>query len=136
MNRYGSIEELQLFGRAIESYSVEGNSYKKTVLSGGQYNFYDRQVTEINKRAIKRLEVSSGMYPENYNEQFKQLMLSDRVWVAEDKDRDVNGNIGAGDQKPVKIVESDFKYQYSRYEKKIEYTFTFEFANSEIQDVS
>ena len=132
INRYGFIDEIQFFGRTKDSYSVESSSYKKSILSGGTYESWDRQQTEINKRGTRRITASSGMYPEGYNEMFKQLMFSTQVWVAENQ----QGVIVAGDQKPVRIIETDIEYKYSKYEKKIEYTLTFEFANSVINDVA
>ena len=131
INRYGFMDEIHFFGRSRDSYSVESSSYKKTLLTGGTYDFWERQQTEINKRGTRRITASSGLYPEGYNEMFKQLMFSTQVWVAEG-----TGSVGAGDQKPVKIVETDIEYKYSKYEKKIEYTLTFEFANSVINDVA
>ena len=132
INKYGVKEEIQFFGRAIESFSVDQDQYKRTILSAGTYEPWQRQQTPLNKRANKRLSVSTGMYPEGYNSAFKQLVFSESVWILIDGGDPTAFN----DYRPVNIVETDFEYKYSRYDKKIEYTFTFEYANSEINDIS
>ena len=132
INRYGVPEEMHLIGRAKESYSVEEDRFKRTILSGGSYATWEGQSTAFNKRAKKRVEISSGLYPEGYNEQFKQLLLSERVWIR--KDEFFAGQ--PSNWEAVYLIDSDIEYKYSKYEKKIEYTFTFEYANSEINDIA
>ena len=132
LNKFGVKEEIHFFGRLIESYQSDQDQYKKTILSGGTYAVWDRQISVLNKRAKKRVEVSSGLYPEGYNTAFKQLMLSEDVWIL-----DSGGDATVvNDYKAVNIIDSDLTYKYSRYDKKIEYTFTFEYANSEINDIA
>jgi len=135
-NKYGVPEEIHFIGRAVESYSTEYDTVKKTILNGfptdTSYPLYEPQRQHLNKRATKRLTVSSGMYPEGYNEQFKQLLMSNRVWILKEGE----GPLQNDSWDPVNIVETDFQYKYSRYDKKIEYTFTFEYANSYINDIS
>ena len=132
LNRYGVKQELHFMGRAIESYESDEDQYKRTILSGGTYSVWDRQMSSLNKRAKKKVEISTGLYPEGYNTEFKQLMLSEDVWLL------VPGGdaTDATDYRAVNIIDSDFTYKYSRYDKKIEYTFTFEYANSEINDIA
>jgi hypothetical protein len=132
INKFGVKEEIQFFGRAIESYESDEDQYKRTILSGGTYSLWDRQMSSLNKRAKKKVEISTGLYPEGYNSAFKQLMLSEDVWIL-----DNGASAGTSNNyKAVNIVDSDFTYKYSRYDKKIEYTFTFEYANSEINDIA
>lgn len=131
VNKFGVVEEIHFVGRAVESYSTEASEYKKSILSGGTYMRWRRQSTQYNKMSERRLVVNSGYYPEGYNEQFRQLLLSEEVWLLLDGLSATDAN----NYTPVRIVNSDLQYKYSRYDKMINYEMTFEFANDDINTI-
>jgi hypothetical protein len=131
VNKFGVVEEMHFVGRAVESYTTESNEYKKSILSGGTYSKWRRQATEYRKEAKRSITVNSGHYPEGYNEQFKQLLLSEEVWLLLDGLSATDAN----NYTPVRIVNSELQYKYSRYDKMINYEMTFEFANDAINTI-
>lgn len=131
VNKFGVVEEIHFVGRSTESYSKDTESYKRNILSGGTYSLWRRQNTIYGTSAKRQVTVNSGYYPEGYNEQFKQLLLSENVWILPEGLTATS----ADNYVPVNIVNSDLQYKYSRYDKMINYEMTFEYANDAINNI-
>lgn len=125
INRFGVLEEIQFVGRAVESYSSSKTDFKRSIVSGGTYSKWRRQQAVYNKIGGRSVTINSGHYPEGYNEQFKQLLMSESVWILP-----AGLSFSTADNfVPVNITNSELQYKYSRYEKLINYEMTFEYAN-------
>jgi hypothetical protein len=71
------------------------------------------------------MTINSGFVPESFSENFKQLMLSERVWL----------DTGAVDL-PITIKSSDLELKTSVNEKLINYTINIEFAFDTINNIN
>jgi hypothetical protein len=75
------------------------------------YNLGEAQKAIVLKNANESLTLNSGFYPENNNDVFKELLLSEYVWI----DYDSN-------EIPCNIASSSISYKTSRNDKLINYT--------------
>jgi len=123
INSNGIRDTVWFTGRAVESYNTSQNSYKKSILNSGAYNQYDRQQTVFNKMAKREVRLNSGFYRESFNDLFRELLLSDHIWLVD------------GTYKPLTIKDSSLEYKYSLYEKTINYEITFEYANDHLNSI-
>jgi hypothetical protein len=98
--------------------------FKRNIIENANYNLGDAQKAVVNKNANETLTLNSGFYPENNNDVFKQLLLSDYVWI------DYESN-----EIPCNIASSSISYKTSRNDKLINYTLDIEFASDTIQNI-
>ena len=87
-------------------------------------NTYSHQYKTFNVNAKESLTLNTGFYPEDYNEVFKQMMLSERIWIEYD-----NKTL------PVKVTSNDFSFRTRLNDKLINYTIQIEFAYDKINTV-
>lgn len=110
VNKYGALEDIWFVGRVKESIDTESNMFSGTVISGDYYNKYKHSTRVIDKGGNASLLINSGFYPEDYNEAFKQLLLSESVWI------NYNGSI-----RPVNITSNNISFKTSLNDKLINY---------------
>lgn len=110
VNKYGALEDIWFVGRVIESVKTESNMFSGTVISGTYYNQYKHSTRVIDKGGNASLVINSGFYPEDYNEAFKQLLLSESVWI------NYNGSI-----RPVNVTSNNISFKTSLNDKLINY---------------
>lgn len=124
LNKSGARDTVWFTGRTIESFNTSKSEYKKSILSGGTYSQWQRQKTRFNTMGMRRKRINSGMYPEAFNDLFRQLLFADSVWIFED-----------GSHRPITILSSDIEYKYGRYEKMISYEMEIEYANDALNTI-
>ena len=104
--------------------TTEKDKYKSNILNNGAYETYNAQVRLLSKNANQRLTLNSGYYPEINNEVFKQLFLSDKVWIEyNDKTLAVN------------IENNNINYKTSLTDSLINYTIDVSFAFDTINNI-
>lgn len=124
VNKYGALQDVWFFKKHIESTSVDSESYRKTIISSGTYSTSRHQMNSLRRNAKERLSLNTGIYPEEYNEVFKQLTLSEFVWI------EYNGNT-----LPVTVTSGDLQYKTSVNDKITQYTMEVEFSHNKINDI-
>ena len=124
INKFGALQDLWFFSLSRESLSVESDTYKANILSIGSYSINDRQNVVMNRNGTERLSMNSGWYPESYNEVFRQLMLSEEVWL------DYNDNV-----LPVNVSDNGMEFKKHVNDKLINYNISVEFAHNKINSV-
>jgi len=123
-NKFGALQDLWFFKRSDLTTTVKKESYKSNILVQDSYSISSRQDTVYNKQGKEKLKLNSGYYPEYYNEVFKQLLLSENVWINYD-----NKIL------PVTITSSNLKYKTKLNDKLISYDMELEFAYNTINDI-
>ena len=98
--------------------------YKKNIIENANYNLREAQKSIVLKNANESLTLNSGFYPENNNDVFKELLLSENVWI-----------YYGGNEIPCNISSSSISYKTSRNDKLINYTLDIEFANDVVQNI-
>tara|TARA_R110002020_G_scaffold459115_1_gene677053 strand:+ start:187 stop:1335 length:1149 start_codon:yes stop_codon:yes gene_type:complete len=124
INKFGVYQDLWMFKRNSISIAATEEKFKRNILTNGSYNTYSHQNTILTKNAKQSLTLNSGYYPESNNELFKQLILSERVWIEYD-----NKTL------PVLITSNSLGFKTSLNDKLIDYTIQVEFAYQTINNV-
>tara|TARA_R110000765_G_scaffold242853_1_gene345324 strand:+ start:411 stop:1547 length:1137 start_codon:yes stop_codon:yes gene_type:complete len=124
VNKFGVLQDLWFFKRSNLSLQTQQESYKANIVTNGTYSINSRQKTVFNKTGMERLQLNTGFYPESYNEIFRQLTLSEEVWIKYD-----------GDTLPITVMSSSLNYKTSVNDKLINYTIDVEFANNKINNI-
>lgn len=78
----------------------------------------------LTKNGSEKLTLNTGFYPEEYNEVFKQMQLSEDCWI------EVNNKT-----LPVNITSSELAYKTNLNDKLINYTINIEYAFDTINNI-
>lgn len=129
INKFGVLQDIYFFKKMVEKITTKRESYKANTLTYA--NNYDTSVhtkRDFNITANESMTLSSGFLSESYNEVFKQLMLSEKVWVT---------NLTNTDEQvlPINIKTSDITYKTSLNDKLVEYTIEFENSYNVLNDI-
>ena len=119
VNKFGAFQDLWFFKNSKKSLTTEQDDYKSN-----DANINRHQYKILNKTGKEKLTINSGYYPESFNEVFKQLLLSEEVWIEYD-----NKTL------PVNITNSSFNYKTHLNDKLINYTLDLDFAFDTINTV-
>ena len=104
--------------------STTKTQYKSNILNGSNYQTYTPQQKLLSKEGQTSIVLNSGYYPEDHNDIFKQLMLSQSVYVRQ------------GDTSlPAVLKKSSIKYKTQLTDSLIDYQMEFDFAFATINDV-
>ncbi len=124
VNKFGALQDLWFFKRSNLSLQTKQESYKANIVSSGNYSINSRQKTVFNKTGVEKLQLNTGFYPESYNEIFRQLTLSEEVWIEY-----------GGNTLPITVMSSSLNYKTSVNDKLINYTIDVEFSNNKINNI-
>ncbi len=124
VNKYGALQDIWFFKRANLSMQTTEESYRANIVSNGTYSINSRQKTVFDKKGVERLQLNTGFYPESYNEIFRQLSLSEELWITY-----------GSDVLPVTLLSSELTYKTSLNDKLINYTMDVEFAFNKINNI-
>ena len=129
VNKYGALQDMYFFKKSVEKMNVKKESYKSNILdSNYQYNSSNHVYRDFNVVGKESVTLSSGFLSEEYNEVFKQMMLSEKVWVTNITDK--------GEQVlPINVKTSNINYKTSLNDKLVEYTFEFDKSFNVINDI-
>jgi hypothetical protein len=120
INKFGVIQDLVFFKKREDSFNTTQQDFKANILRNGTYLPHTGQKQIINKQASAQVKLNTGFYPEEFNEVFKQLQYSINYWI---------------DDEPAILTGSNFAFKTSVNDKLINYSFDFEYANPDINDI-
>ena len=124
INKFGAYQEIWMFANSILSMSTTEDRYKSNILTNGTYNTYDPQIKLLTKNGNQTLTLNSDYYPESYNEVFRQLFLSEKVWIDYE-----------GQTLGVNIENKQITYKTSLTDSLINYTIDVSFAFDTINNI-
>ena len=129
VNKYGALQDMYFFKKSVEKMNVKKESYKSNILDSNYvYNSSNHVYRDFNVVGKESITLSSGFLSEEYNEVFKQMMLSEKVWVT--------NIIEDGEQVlPINVKTSNITYKTSLNDKLVEYTFDFDNSFNVINDI-
>jgi hypothetical protein len=133
INKFGSFQDIFFYKSSSVSLKTKEDSFRRNIISlseplGGVndgYNTTAHQNKNLYKSGKQSISLNSGFYPEEYNEVFKQLMLSEDVWIKYEE-RIL----------PVNISDSSMDFKTRLNEKLIEYSIKCDFAFDTINSAS
>tara|TARA_B100000768_G_C11152849_1_gene321071 strand:- start:73 stop:858 length:786 start_codon:yes stop_codon:yes gene_type:complete len=129
VNKFGALQDMYFFKKSVEKMNVKKESYKSNILN--QFTGYNKSqhvYRDFNVVGKESVTLSSGFLSEEYNEVFKQMMLSEKVWVT---------NITEDGEQvlPINVKTSNITYKTSLNDKLVEYTFDFDNSFNVINDI-
>lgn len=126
INKFGVLQDLYFFKKSVEKMTTKRESYKaNTLTSNNTYNTYNHTKRDFNIEANESVSLSSGFVNESYNEVFKQLMLSEKVWITNENNQVL----------PINIKTSNITYKTSVNDKLVEYTIEFDNSYNVLNDI-
>ena len=129
INKFGALQDMYFFKKSVEKMAVEKESYKSNIISSlGTYNPTNHVNRDFNVIGKESITLSSGFLSEEYNEVFKQMMLSEKVWVT--------NILETGEQVvPINVKTSEITYKTSLNNKLVEYTIEFDKSFDTINNI-
>ena len=120
INRWGALQDLWFFKKSVESMNVEKESYKSNILGyDGAYSTSNHVNRDFNVVGKESITLSSGFLDEEYNKVFKEMMLSEKIWITNVTE--------SGEQVlPINVKTGEITYKTSLNDKLVQYTIEFD----------
>ena len=117
-NKLGAKQELWFFKSSRLSMQIERDEFKGNTIKDYRSGIISsHRGVNFSTMSKQTLTINSGFVPESFNEIFKQLMLSEQVWI------DYNQQV-----LPINISNQSIDYKTSLNNKLINYTIDVEFS--------
>ena len=125
-NKFGVLQDLYFFKKSVEKMTTKRESYKaNTLTSSNTYSISSHTKRDFNIVANESISLSSGFVNESFNEVFKQMMLSEKVWITNTTNQVL----------PINIKTSNITYKTTTNDKLVEYTIEFENSYNVLNDI-
>lgn len=121
LNKEGAQQSLTFSKSSTTSMSVTDSFYES---DSGQPSLGFHQNKRYNVNAKTSFKVNSGFVPEANNETFKQLFLSERVWLFQ-----------GGNFIPLNVKSKSLEYKTRQKDRLISYEVEFDYAYNEINNI-
>ncbi len=124
-NRYGVEESLWFFKKSEYSLNTTSEEYRGNTFAqfkAGDLSYHTYQDYNVNGKEM--MVLNTGFLEESFSENFKQLGLSEKVYIMKD-------NV----KLPVKLKSRDITYKQSVNEKLIDYRIEIEFAYDKLNNI-
>jgi len=130
VNKYGALQDLWFDKKSVNSIEVQSNDYKASVMDFSSTPTYDtsahqnRVLDLVGKESIT---MNTGYIDEEYNEVFRQLMLSEQVWMTRLTDTE--------EVFPLRPRTQSLQFKTRTNDKLVNYTVEFDFAFDKINTI-
>ena len=124
VNKYGALQDIWFFKRSNEKLSTKKEDFKRNIIVNGTYDTSRHQQKILTKNGSETLILNTGFYPEEYNEVFKQMQLSEDCWI------EINNKT-----LPLNVSSSNLDYKTHVNDKLIDYTIEVDFAFDTINNI-
>ena len=124
VNKFGALQDLWFFKRTNETLSTKTEKFKRNIVVGGSYDTSRHQQKILTKNGSEKLTLNTGFYPEEYNDVFKQMQLSEDCWI------EINSQT-----LPINVSSSSLNYKTHLNDKLINYTITIDYAFDTINNI-
>lgn len=138
VNRFGAMQQVHFTGRFNVSVQSEDIKYTRNILDGGSYNEFRHQQYVLSKNGKVSLEFNTGWIPEEENDTFLELIMSEQVWLQVESSKFGVAFIPKQSTTytlPVHLTTKNLDVKSRINDKLINYTFKFEGANDWINTV-
>ena len=116
-NKYGFWQTISFNKLSKKSIDIEDESYMPIISTFGEYDLKSHGKRTTNVTGKEKISVNTDFIPENQNQLFTELMLSEFIYLEE------NGQI-----LPVNLNKKSFEKKTKLNNKLIQYTMDFEYA--------
>jgi hypothetical protein len=120
-NKEGALQMFTFFKAKTDSMSTTNEEFET---DRGQPLAGNHQYVKYNVQGKSKFKVNSGFVAEALNETFKQMLLSERVWMYENEIFT-----------PLNIASKSIEYKTRQKDRLINYEIEFEYAFNEINNI-
>lgn len=124
VNKYGALQDMWFFKKSQVSSNVDASTYRRNIIASNTYSTTKHSDYVLRKNSRERVRLNSGLYHSDYSEVFRQLLLSEAVWIKMD-----------GRTIPVTVATGSHTYQTSANDKKIEFGLEVEYAFDKLNNI-
>jgi len=124
INKFGALQDIWFFKRSNETLTTSQEEFKRNTIVDGSYSISKHQNKILTKQGSERLTLNTGFYPEEYNEVFKEMQLSEDCWI------EINNQT-----LPINIASNTLDYKTHLNDKLINYTIEVEYAYDTINNI-
>jgi hypothetical protein len=129
VNKNGVLDDMYFFKKSTDSMTTKRESYNaNTIKANNTYSVNQHNKREFNITANSMVKLSSGYLNESSNEKFKQLLLSEKVWITRTFKNDEL-------VLPINIKTSSISYKTSLNDKLVDYTIEFNDSYNAINNI-
>lgn len=119
-NKEGALQFLTFFKERKDDISIKSETFES---NRGQPSDSKHQFVKFNATVKSKFKVNSGFVSESENETFKQLLLSERVWLYN------------GDYVPLNVAKNSLSYKTRQNDRLINYEIDFDYAFNDINNI-
>ena len=120
---------MYFFKKSVDAMSTKRENYNANVINADNtYQTNQHTKKDFNVIGNETIKLSSGFLNESANEIFKQLLLSEKVWITKQFQNDIL-------VLPINIKTSNITYKTSLNDRLVEYSFDFENSFNVINDI-
>jgi len=130
VNKYGALQDLWFDKKSMNSINIESNDYKASVMDFSSNPTYDttaHQNRVLDLVGTESITMNTGYIDEEYNEVFRQLMLSEQVWMTRLTDTE--------EILPLRPKTQSLQFKTRTNDKLVNYTVEFDFAFDKINTI-
>jgi len=120
-NKEGALQTMTFFKAKTDSLSVTNEEFET---DRGQPIDSNHQYVKYNVQGKSKFKVNSGFVAETMNETFRQLLLSERVWMYDDEIFT-----------PLNVASKSIEYKTRQKDRLINYEIEFDYAFNEINSI-
>ena len=129
VNKNGVLDDMYFFKKSTNSMTTKRENYKgNTIKADNTYSINQHNKVDFNITANSMVKLSSGFLNESSNEKFKQLLLSEKVWITRTFK---NSELVL----PINIKTSSISYKTSLNDKLVEYSIEFNDSYNAINNI-
>ncbi len=130
VNKYGALQDLWFDKKSINSIEVQSSDYKSSVMNFSSNPTYDTSVHQnrvLDLVGKESITMNTGYIDESFNEVFRQLMLSEQVWMTRLTDKE--------EVMPLRPKTQSLQFKTRTNDKLVNYTVEFDFAFDKINTI-
>ena len=124
VNKFGALQDIWFFKRTNTVLATKKEDFKRNIIVNGAYDRSRHQQKILTKNGTEKLTLNTGFYPEEYNEVFKEMQLSEDCWIEIDSKT-----------LPLNVSSSSLNYKTHLNDKLINYTIEVDFAFDTINNI-
>ena len=123
-NKYGFYQKIPFNKLSKKTIDVESEDYMPFVSNYGSYDLNKHNKRSYLTNGKEKIICNTDFLPEYYNDLFKELMISDQIYLEENNEF-----------LPVNIAKKSLAYKTNLNDKLIQYNFEFDYSYNEINNV-
>jgi hypothetical protein len=130
VNKYGALQDLWFDKKSVNSINVQSNDYKASVMDFSSTPTYDTSAHQnrvLDLVGTESITMNTGYIDESFNEVFRQLMLSEQVWMTRLTDTE--------EVLPLRPKTQSLQFKTRTNDKLVNYTVEFDFAFDKINTI-